>query len=292
MSQPIGFIGLGIMGRPIASNLCKAGFSLLVHDAVPSACDPLVALGAQRSSIKEIAETCSIIMMILPNGQIVHSVLFDEGGLCDFLPSTALVCDMSSVSPVQAIAFANEMKARTGAAYMDSPVSGGETKAIAGTLTIMSGCSQEQFETMRPCFDAVGAACHRVGDVGQGSLAKLCNQIIVTANIAAVCEATAFAEKHDMDISLLFDVLRIGAANSAMLETRIPKILARDFRPGGHIKTHLKDIKNVLAEAESVGVELPITNVLNTLLQEHNDGGNGTLDSSSLLLHYEKEFQI
>lgn len=288
MKQTVGFIGLGIMGRPIASNLCRAGFPVMVYDVNPDACIPLEQLGAMRGSIRQLTEACNVIMMILPNGAIVHSVLFDEGGLCDTLRPETLVCDMSSVSTAQAVSFAQELAARTGAAYIDSPVSGGELKAISGKLTIMMGGTEEQFQTMLPYYQAISAACHRVGDVGQGCLAKLCNQIIVTSNIAAICEATAFAEKHGMDLSLLFDVLRIGSADSAMLESRIPKLLARDFRPGGAIKTHLKDMRNVLAEANSVGVELAISSLLETVLASHESDGNGALDSSSLLLYFEK----
>lgn len=292
MKQTVGFIGLGIMGRPIASNLCRAGFPVMVYDVNPDACIPLEQLGAVRGSIRTLAESCDVIMMILPNGAIVHSVLFDVGGLCDALRPETLVCDMSSVSTAQAISFAKELSARTGASYIDSPVSGGELKAISGKLTIMMGGTEEQFQTMLPYYQAISAACHRVGDVGQGCLAKLCNQIIVTSNIAAICEATAFAEKHGMDISLLFDVLRIGSADSAMLESRIPKLLSRDFRPGGAIKTHLKDIRNVLAEAEAVGVELEISSLLEKLLASHEADGNSHLDSSSLLMYFEKEMGI
>lgn len=288
MKQTVGFIGLGIMGRPIASNLCRAGFPVMVYDVNPDACIPLEQLGAVCGSIRQLTEACDVIMMILPNGAIVHSVLFDEGGLCDTLRPGTLVCDMSSVSTAQAVSFAQKLAARTGAAYIDSPVSGGELKAISGKLTIMMGGTEEQFQTMLPYYQAISAACHRVGDVGQGCLAKLCNQIIVTSNIAAICEASAFAEKHGMDLSLLFDVLRIGSADSAMLESRIPKLLARDFRPGGVIRTHLKDMRNVLAEADSVGVELAISSLLETILASHESDGNGALDSSSLLLYFEK----
>lgn len=288
MKQTVGFVGLGIMGRPIASNLCRAGFPVMVYDVNPDACIPLEQLGAVRGSIRQLTEACDVIMMILPNGAIVHSVLFDEGGLCDTLRPGTLVCDMSSVSTAQAVSFAQKLAARTGAAYIDSPVSGGELKAISGKLTIMMGGTEEQFQTMLPYYQAISAACHRVGDVGQGCLAKLCNQIIVTSNIAAICEASAFAEKHGMDLSLLFDVLRIGSADSAMLESRIPKLLAREFRPGGAIRTHLKDMRNVLAEAESVGVELAISSLLETILASHESDGNGALDSSSLLLYFEK----
>lgn len=292
MDHIVGFIGLGIMGRPIASNLCRAGFPVMVYDVNPQACVPLEQLGAVRGSIRELTEACDIIMMILPNGTIVHSVLFDEGGLCDTLRPETLVCDMSSVSTAQATAFAQELSARTGASYIDSPVSGGELKAISGKLTIMMGGTEAQFQTMLPYYQAISAACHRVGEVGQGCLAKLCNQIIVTSNIAAICEATAFAEKHGMDLSLLFDVLRIGSADSAMLESRIPKLLKRDFRPGGAIKTHLKDIHNVLAEAESVGVTLEITELLEKILTAHEADGNGLLDSSSLLMYFEKKLEV
>ena len=292
MNQPIGFVGLGIMGRPIVRNLCRAGLSLRVYDVNPDACAALEEYGAKRGTLCEIAETCDLIMLCLPNGKIVHSVLFDEDGLCGFLRPSCLVCDMSSVSTFEALLFSRELFRRSGASYVDSPVSGGEQKAISGKLTIMAGCTEEQFQQLTPYYCIIGEAFHRVGPVGQGCLAKLCNQIIVTANIAAICEATAFAEKHGLDLSLLFEILKIGSADSAMLESRMPKLIARNFSPGGAIHTHLKDVRNVLAEAEDVGVELPITRVMERLLEACQANGNGELDSSSMLLFYEKEFGV
>lgn len=293
MIDPVGFIGLGIMGRPIAENLCRAGVQVTVFDANPEACRPLKEAGAAvADSLDELAKSCKTIMMIVPNGQIVESILFGKAGLCQSLQEGALICDMSSVSAKQAQSFAKRLKASSGAEYMDSPVSGGEPKAISGDLTIMAGCSEEQFARMEPYYAIIGAAWNRVGDVGKGSVAKFCNQIIVTANIAAICEAAAFAEKNGMDLRLLFDVLKIGSANSSMMSSRTEKILNRDFRPGGPIETHLKDIRNVLKSADQLGVKLPIAQELEKMLAEHSEAGNGRMDSSSLLLYYEKEFGI
>ena len=145
---------------------------------------------------------------------------------------------------------------------------------------------------MEPYYQIIGAAWNRVGDVGMGSVAKFCNQIIVTANIAAICESVAFAEKNGMDLKLLFDVLKIGSANSNMMASRTEKILHRNFKPGGPIDTHLKDVRNILKSADELNVELPITRELEKMLAKHSEAGNGRLDSSSLLLYYEKNFGI
>lgn len=292
MERLVGFIGLGIMGRPMARNLCRAGIPLIVNDTNRDACTALEQNGAKYGTLREIAQTCELIMMCLPNGSVVRSVLFDPGGLGEYLSSKALICDMSSISTAEALDYAGQLKHCCGASYVDSPISGGEQKAIRGELTVMAGCSEEQFQMLRPYYQAIASAYHRVGGVGQGCLAKLCNQIIVTANITAICEAFAFAEKHHMDLPLLYEVLRIGSADSAMLESRISKIVKRDFTPGGAIKTHLKDIRNILEEAKYVGVDLPLTNLLADVLAEHTAEGNGGLDSSSLMLYYEKRFGV
>lgn len=291
--EKIGFIGLGIMGRPIALNLLKNGTDLTVFDVNPAACEPLVAAGAKKAdSLIKLAENCDIIMMIVPNAAIVESILFDENGLAGILHAGQLVCDLSSLNPQQSQSISKKFSERCGAEYVDAPISGGEVKAISGQLTIMMGGSEEQFKRMSPYFSFIGANWNRMGGVGKGSLTKLCNQIIVTSNIAAVCEATALAEKNNMDLNLLFNVLKDGSANSFMMTSRIGKITNRDFTPGGPIATHLKDIRNVLSEGKELGVDLPISTVLEKMLAENNDDGNSRCDSSSLLLWYEKKFGI
>lgn len=213
--EKIGFIGLGVMGGPIASNLVKNGVDLTVFDVNQTACDPLVAIGAKKAdSLKQIAENCDIVMMIVPSAAIVESILFDANGLTNYLHPGQIVCDLSSLNPHQSEKICKKVKEHCGAEYVDMPISGGDVKAKSGKLTIMMGGNEEQFKRMTPYFPFIGANWNLMGPVGKGCLTKLCNQIIVTSNMAAVCEATALAEKCGMDLPLLFDVLKDGSANS------------------------------------------------------------------------------
>lgn len=290
MKKTIGFVGLGVMGRPVALNLCKAQVPLLVYDVNSDACAPLIEAGAQYATLKEIGTQCEIILLMVPNGQIVESILWGEDGLADHLQKGSLICDMSSISATQAVTFARRLEEQGHGHYMDSPVSGGETKAIRGELTIMAGCTEQQFHTMLPYYQIIGTSYTRMGEIGSGCVAKFCNQIMVTANIAAICEAAAFAEKFGLDLDLLFQVMKNGSAYSAMMESRTSKLIARDFVPGAAINIHLKDIRNIVNMAQKYEIDLPITNTIQKILEEHADGGNGQLDSSSLLLYFEKQF--
>lgn len=294
MEHQVGFIGLGIMGRPMALNLARAGVKLLVYDVNPAALTPLVEIGAQAAgSVKEIGAGCGLIFFSLPNGQVVEQTLFGGDGLAGSLQPGTLICDMSSITMEQAVRFAQRLHREAECEYMDSPVSGGEQSAIKGTLSIMAGCTPEQFERMRPYYEIIGSSCHRMGDVGMGCVAKLCNQIIVTSNITAICEAAAFAEKFGVSLDVLFDALRCGSANSAMMENRSDKLFRRDFTPGATINIHWKDMRNVLCAAEEAGVEeMPVSRVLERILAEHSGAGSGLLDSSSLLLYYERLFGV
>lgn len=294
MERPVGFIGLGIMGRPMALNLSRAGVPLLVYDLNPAAVKPLTENGAKAAgSVKEIGEKCALIFFSLPNGQIVEETIFGAQGLVSSLHPGTLLCDMSSITMTQAIYFAQRLRQEADCGYMDSPVSGGEQNAIKGTLTIMAGCSPKQFEQMRPYYEIIGSSFHRMGDVGMGCVAKLCNQIIVTSNITAICEAAAFAEKFGVDLDVLFRALRCGSAYSAMMENRWAKLCQRDFVPGATINIHLKDMRNVLGTAKEAGMgAMPVSDALERILEEHSGAGNGLLDSSSLLLYYERLFNV
>ena len=294
MEHPVGFIGLGIMGRPMALNLVRAGVPLLVYDLNPAALEPLVENGAQAAeSVKEIGANCRIIFFSLPNGQVVEETLFGAEGLTGSISPGTLICDMSSITIDQALCFAQRLRREADCDYMDSPVSGGEQNAVKGTLAIMAGCSQEQFERMRPYYQIIGGSFHRMGDVGMGCVAKLCNQIIVTSNITALCEAAAFAEKFGVDLTVLFDALKCGSAYSAMMENRSEKLFQRNFVPGATINIHLKDMRNVLHTAKEAGVgEMPVSSLLEQILEKHSGAGNGLLDSSSLLLYFERLFDV
>ena len=289
--RTVGFIGLGIMGRPIALNLCKAGVPLLVYDVNQSACEIAVQNGARDASLQEIGSQCDIIFLMVPNGQVVESILFGEGNLSAYLKKDSIICDMSSISGMQAVTFSRRIVQQTQISYMDAPVSGGEQKAVSGELTIMAGGSEHQFQTLLPYFQVIGKIYIHVGSVGKGCVMKLCNQIVVTANIAAICESVAFAEVSGIDLETLFYVLKNGSASSTMLNNRAQKLLEREFQPGAAIQIHLKDIKNIIDTAQEEGGTLPLTSTIKFILEEHCRQGFGHLDSSSLLLYFEQQYQ-
>lgn len=290
-NEKVGFIGLGIMGRPIALNLRKAGIPLLVYDADQSACQTVVQNGARAASLREIGVECDIVFLMVPNGQIVESILFGEGNLSAYLKKDSIVCDMSSISGNQAVSFSRRLARQTQSSYMDAPVSGGEQKAISGELTIMAGGSDHQFQSLLPYFQIIGKNYTHVGDVGKGCIMKLCNQIVVTANIAAICESAALAEASGIDLESLFSVLKSGSAASAMLDSRMSRLLQREFKPGAAIRIHLKDMNNVISTARAEGGSLPLSNTIKSILEKHCEMGFGHLDSSSLVLYFEQQYQ-
>ena len=252
----VGFIGLGIMGKPMVKNLLKAGITVRVNDLVESSVDEAAALGAIPSSQAEIGDACDVIFTILPNGEIVQNVLFAKNGVAQAMKPGALVMDMSSVTPAES-RFCADRLAGLGAAFLDAPVSGGEPGAIAGTLSFMVGGSEESFRRALPYFDIMGASATLVGPVGSGSVAKLANQIIVNLGIAAVSEALVLAAKAGADPEKVYQAIRGGLAGSAVLEAKAPMMYTRNFKPGGKIAINHKDIKNVMAAAHALDVPLP-----------------------------------
>ncbi len=283
----IGFIGLGIMGKPMAKNMIKAGVSLLVSDLSEPALAELESLGAKRASYAEIGEHCDIVFTILPNGPIVQSVLFSEDGVASTLKKGALVVDMSSVTPSEAQA-CGEKLAALGAGFLDSPVSGGEPKAIDGTLSFMVGGSEADFEKAQPYFAHMGASSVLVGPVGSGCVTKLTNQVIVNLTIAAVSEGFVLAAKAGADPVKVFEAIRGGLAGSAVLDAKIPMIVERNFKPGGTIAINHKDIKNVLATAHEIDVPMPMTSQLFELQQALKVAGHFNDDHGGYVQYFEK----
>ena len=254
----IGFIGLGIMGRPMAENLLKAGEMLMVSDLKGSVVEELCALGARTGSYAQIASECDTIITILPNGVIVSDVLFGKDGIASALTRGKVVCDMSSVTPGESQACYRRLK-EIGVGFMDAPVSGGEPGAIAGTLAIMCGGDAADFEKLLPVFDILGKSAVLIGNSGSGSVAKLANQIIVNLNIAAASEAMVLAAKAGTDPMKVYHAIRGGLAGSAVLDAKVPMMCKRNFKPGGTIRVNHKDIKNVLATGHEIDVPLPLT---------------------------------
>lgn len=282
-----GFIGLGIMGLPMAKNLLKAGVDLLVYDLNEKAVDELARLGAKKSNPTEIGAECEVIFTILPNGPIVQSVLFGENGVGEKIKSGALVCDMSSVTP-QESRFCHEKLAEKGVGFVDAPVSGGEPKAIDGTLAFMCGGDQKDFDGLREYFDIMGSSAILVGPSGSGSVTKLANQMIVNLTIAAVSEAFVLAVKAGADPVKVYEAIRGGLAGSAVLDAKIPMIVNRDFKPGGKISINHKDIRNVLASAHAIDSPVFLSSMLFEIMQALKVGGHMDEDHGAIVKFFEQ----
>ncbi|SBW10141.1 2-hydroxy-3-oxopropionate reductase [uncultured delta proteobacterium] len=283
----IGFIGLGIMGRPMAKNLIAATGGLLVHDLNGAAVADLVARGATAASPAAMAARCDVIFLILPSGPVVESVLFGANGLAGKLKPGTIVCDMSTNELAETRSFAERLTAM-GVDFIDAPVSGGEPKAVSGELAIMAGGETRCYEAVLPYLKAMGGEVNLVGGHGSGCAAKIINQILVHVTMAAVCEAYALAEKLGVDIATVYKAVGAGSASSAMLHNRTGKILKRDFSPGAKVSIVHKDIKNVLAAGQDADMPLPLTGMVFDLLKAAKAAHFQDDDVTRLLTIYER----
>lgn len=283
----IGFIGLGIMGKPMAKNLLRSGCELMVYDVNSAVVDELVKEGAVSAALKEIGDKCKFVFTILPNGNIVKQVLFHEDGVASSLHPGSIVCDMSSVTPTESKYCASELE-KIGVGFVDSPVSGGEPGAVAGTLAFMAGGKQKDFDALMPYFDIMGSSALLIGDNGSGSVTKLANQVIVNMTIASVSEAFVLAVKAGADPVKVFNAIKGGLAGSAVLNAKIPMIVKRDFKPGGKISINHKDIKNVLATAHDIDVPMPLTSQLFEIMQALKVGGHMDEDHGGIVQYFEQ----
>jgi 2-hydroxy-3-oxopropionate reductase len=278
----LGFIGLGIMGAPMASHLVKAGHELFVHtrSKVPA---ELASLGAKPcGSAREVAEAADIVFLMLPDTPDVATVLFGDNGVASGLSKGKAVVDMSSISPLETKAFAERINA-LGCDYLDAPVSGGEVGAKAASLTIMVGGSEAAFERVKPLFELMGKNITLVGGNGDGQTCKVANQIIVALNIAAVGEALLFASKAGADPAKVRQALMGGFASSRILEVHGERMVKRTFAPGFRIGLHQKDLGLALAGARELGVALPQTAGAAQLMQACAAHGFKDLDHSALV---------
>jgi 2-hydroxy-3-oxopropionate reductase len=278
----VGFVGLGIMGRPMALNLLKAGHALWAHSrsGVP---EELRAAGAVAcASGAEVARQADVVITMVPDTPDVAAALFAEGGVAAGLSPGKVVVDMSSISPVETKAFAKRVEA-LGCRYLDAPVSGGEVGAKAGTLTIMVGGPEETFQRVRPLLDAMGKNVTLVGGNGDGQTCKVANQIIVALNIEAVAEALVFASKMGADPAKVRQALLGGFASSRVLEVHGERMLKRTFQPGFRIELHQKDLGLALASARAAGVALPNTATAQELLNACAARGGKGWDHSALV---------
>ena len=285
--KKLGFIGLGIMGKPMAKNLIKGGYDLVVYDLNKKVVDEFVQLGAESKSLIEIGQECEVIFTILPNGKIVQDVLFGEDGITTKINKGTIVIDMSSVTPTESKYCAEKLE-ELGVGFLDAPVSGGEPKAIDGTLAFMVGGKEEVYEKATPYFNAMGSSAILIGASGSGSVTKLTNQIIVNLTIAAVSEGFVLAAKAGADPEKVYEAIRGGLAGSTVLDAKIPMIINRDFKPGGKISINLKDIKNVMNTAHSIDVPLPMTSQLLEIMQGLKVSGNLEDDHAAIAKHFER----
>lgn len=285
--KKLGFIGLGIMGKPMAKNLIKGGYDLVVYDLNKDVVDELVNLGAEYKSLNEIGEMCEIIFTILPNGKIVQDVLFKEGGIASTIKEGSIVVDMSSVTPTESVFCAEELE-KVGVGFIDAPVSGGEPKAIDGTLAFMAGGKEDIYTKVLPYFDAMGSSSILIGPSGSGSVTKLTNQVIVNLTIAAVSEGFTLAAKAGADPEKVYQAIRGGLAGSAVLDAKIPMIINRDFKPGGKISINLKDIKNVMGTAHDIDVPMPMTSQLLEAMQSLKVSENLDDDHAGIAKYFER----
>ena len=283
----VGFIGLGIMGKPMAHNLLKAGISIVVNDIAQEAVDELVAAGAESAGYSEIGRMCDVVITILPNGSIVQQVLFGEGGVAEGLSKGKLVCDMSSVTPGESKLCGRKL-AEIGVGFIDAPVSGGEPGAIAGTLAIMCGGDEADFKRMEPFFSAMGSSRLLIGPIGSGSVTKLANQIIVAGNIAVLAEALTMVKKAGVDPLVVFEAIKGGLAGSTVMNAKAPMMIEGNFKPGFRVDLHIKDLGNALDTAHKVGAPVPITAMVQEMFETLHADGRGSDDHSSLANFYAK----
>ena len=283
MQGLIGFIGLGIMGRPMAKNLLKAGHSLIVHNRSQAAVQELVGLGAKAAdSPAAIARETRLIILMLPNSPDVEQVALGPRGLVEGAQSGQVVVDMSTISPIvsQKVGAALAQKR---ARMLDAPVSGGEKGAFEGTLSIMIGGDKAVFDEVLPIFQAMGKTITHLGPLGSGGFTKLANQIIVAVNLTALAEALTLAAKAGLDIELTLRALGGGLAGSRCLDQKTPNYLAHEFKPGFKIDLHYKDLGLIMDAARALGVPLPATAVVQELFSAARVRGRGGLDHSGIV---------
>ncbi len=284
----VGFIGLGIMGKPMAGHLIKNGFETYLLDLNKNAVNDLVKLGGHAcDSNIEIAENCDVIITMLPSEKHVSHVLFGDEGIAKNGKPNTIIIDMSSVSPEDAQSFSLKLKDYH-MFCIDAPVSGGEPMAIEGKLSIMAGGDEIHFNKVLPLLQAMGKTVIHVGSNGAGQTVKLANQIIVSIHLAALSEATVYASKSGIDLNKMFEAIRGGLAGSAVMEAKMPKIIERNFEPGGRIDINFKDLNNVQSSANAVAMPLPITSLVKEIFSSEMVNGNGLKDHSYIINHFEK----
>ena len=284
----IGFVGLGIMGKPMAKNLIKAGHELTVFDIAQANVEEVVASGAQKGiSAADVASKVDVVITMLPNSPHVKAVVMGENGVLEGARTGLKLVDMSSIAPLASQEIERACAAK-GVKMLDAPVSGGEPKAKDGTLAIMVGGEKELFEELKDMLLVMGASAVHCGAIGAGNTTKLANQIVVGVNIAAVAEAFTLVKKAGVDPSLVFDAIRGGLAGSTVMDAKVPMMIADNFKPGFKIDLHIKDLANALDTGHGVGSPLPFTALVREMMETLKADGKGQNDHSGLAQYYEK----
>ena len=283
-----GFIGLGIMGTPMAKNLLGAGHELVVYDRSEEKMGEVVKAGAKgAASSREVAEKCRLVITMVPNSPHVKAAVLGKDGVLEGAKAGDILIDMSSIAPLASQEVYKACREK-GVRMIDAPVSGGEPKAIDGTLSIMVGGDRETFDEVYDVLMVMGGSAVYCGDSGAGNMTKLANQIIVAVNIAAVSEAFMLASKAGVDPEKVFDAIRGGLAGSTVMEAKVPKILGRDFSPGFRIDLHIKDLNNAIETGHGVGAPLFLTTQVQEMLERLHFDGCGSDDHSAIVKYYEK----
>lgn len=288
MKKRIGFIGVGIMGKPMAKNLLKAGYEVTCYDINSLAVDEVVKAGAKKGdSPKQVAQQSDVVITMLPNSPHVREVVLGENGVLEGAREGLILVDMSSIDPIVSREISAKVSEK-GVIILDAPVSGGEPKAIDGTLSIMVGGPEEAFKQVEDILKAMGSSVVLVGDIGSGNVTKLANQIIVALNIAAMSEALVLAAKAGVDVEKVYKAIRGGLAGSAVLDAKAPMVMNRNFKPGFRIELHIKDLMNALDTGHSVGAPLPLTSQVMEIMQALKVDGKAMDDHGGIIQYYEK----
>jgi 2-hydroxy-3-oxopropionate reductase len=285
--RKIGFIGLGIMGKPMSKNLLKAGYAVVALDTNKKNVDEVVAAGAKAAdSPRAVAEQVPIVITMLPNSPQVREVALGVRGVIEGAKAGSILIDMSSIAPLVSRQIAERLAAQ-GVEMLDAPVSGGQPKAIDGTLSVMVGGKKEIFDKCYDVMKAMAGSVVLTGDIGAGNITKLANQIIVAINIAAMSEALVLASKAGVEPELVYQAIRGGLAGSTVLDAKAPLVMDRKFNPGFRINLHIKDLANVLDTSHELGVPLPLTAAVMEMLLTLKVKGMGDLDHGTLVRYYE-----
>jgi len=284
----IGFIGLGIMGKPMAKNLLKAGYNLIVYDINADPVDELVRAGAKTgNSPKDVAARSEVLITMLPNSPEVKEVVLGDKGVIFGAKSGTVLVDMSSIAPRVSQEISEKLQQK-GIAMLDAPVSGGEPKAIAGTLAIMVGGPQKTFNEVRGILEVMGASVKRVGEIGSGNITKLANQMVVALNLAAMSEAMVLVTKAGVDPEAVYQAIRAGLAGSAVLDAKMPLVLEGNFKPGFRIELHIKDLMNAFNTAKELGVPVFLSSQVMEIMQALKVDGKAQDDHGGIIQFYEK----